>query len=138
MTNRFWKLTLSILWVAVFVYGAVMMTGHFRQIAAPNEPLDEEVAILQDMRQKFPALRNVSFTTNLHDDEASQGAYYQTQFVWCPLVLSDDISLHDTIIAYKSSSIKDSTNSLLVNCDTLYQKPGTGYILFLLHKSKHQ
>lgn len=133
---RIWRIGLTILWVAIFAYLSVMMRAHFIQISRPDQQADEEIAILNDIKHIFPSLSQASFTTNLHEDEASQGAYYQTQFGWCPLILSDDISLHDTIIAYKSSAIKDSDMVLLHHCDTLYRKDASGYSLLVLHKIK--
>jgi hypothetical protein len=136
MIIRIGRVGLVVLWIAVFAYAFVMMRNHFMHISTPDQPTDEEIAILGDIKHTFPSLSHASFTTNLHDDEASQGAYYQTQFGWCPFVLSDDVSLHDTIIAYKSTAIKDSDIAILQHCDTLYRKGASGYSLFVLHKIK--
>ena len=136
MIIRIGRVGLVVLWVGVFAYTFVMMRNHFVQISTPDQPTDEESAILDDIKHTFPSLAHASFTTNLHDDEASQGAYYQTQSGWCPLVLSDDVSLNDTIIAYRSAAVKDSDIAILEHCDTLYRKNASGYSLLVLHKLK--
>jgi hypothetical protein len=126
----------SILWVGLFVLLVVTMGKHFRDINTPNDPMDKEAVMLKEIKKSLPEGAQASFTTNLHDDEASQGAYYQTEFAWCPGALSDDVSLNDNIILYRSSAVKDSSIVVLLNCDTLYRGSGDDYTLMFLHKRK--
>ena len=126
----------SILGITLLCYLAVMMSTHFRYISIPNEPLDEESAMLAQIKKIIPVGSQASFATNLRDDESSQRAYYETQFGWCPMILSDDVSYNDHIIYYKSTNTKDSMSISITPRDTLYQGIGNGYTLLLLHKTK--
>ena len=126
----------SVLGITLFCYLAVMMSAHFRYISIPNEPFDEESAMLAQIKKIVPPGSKFSFATNLRNDESSQRAYYETQFGWCPMILSDDISLNDHIIYYRSANTKDSISPSIELGDTLYQGAGNGYTLMLLHKTK--
>jgi hypothetical protein len=84
----------------------------------------------------FHRVSSVSFATNLRDDESSQRAYYETQFNWCPMILSDDISRNDHILYYRSATAIDSISPAIMIGDTLYQRAGNGYTLLLMHKIK--
>jgi hypothetical protein len=129
---------LTVIWVALLSYLGIMMTGHFRHIAIPDDPLDEEAGILREIKKIIPAGSQASFATNLSDGEASLRAYYQTQFGCCPVILSDDVSHNDNIIFYRSSAVRDSNMSFLDHCDTFYQRSTGSYTLMLLHKTKNK
>jgi hypothetical protein len=136
---RFFKeFGFSLVWTALFSLLVIIMANHFHQIDISNGPLDEEAAMLKEIRKHIPESTKASFATNLRDDEASHGAYYQTQFAWCPMILSDNAAQSDNIIYYRSSSARDSDMAFLHGCDTLYLKDGSSYTLLLLHKTKNQ
>jgi hypothetical protein len=115
-----------------------MMALHFRHIASLSDPLDKEVSLLHKMKRSIPAGSQVSFSTNLSDDEASQRAYYQTQFGWCPMLLSNDVSINDNLLVYHSDAAKDSDLIFLHQCDTIRRDQGEGYTLLLLRKTKNK
>jgi len=130
--------SIPIVWVVLFSFLMIMMTKHFHHIAVSNEPLDEERGMISQMKSFIPSGSQASFTTNLRDDESSQGAYYQTQFCLCPMVLSDNVSSNGYIISYRSSLAPDSDIAALHQCDTLCRQSGSSYTLLLLCKSKKQ
>ena len=136
MMKRAINILLTISFVAAGVALCSLMLGHFDHIATTVENIDDEAKIVQDMRQHFPQAKNIAFATNLSEDEYSQAAYYYTQFVWCPDILSSQVADHDTVLIYHQYGGRDSIPSELTVIDTLYQRPGMGYELLLVQKRK--
>lgn len=134
MMKRAINILLTISYVAVVAALCQLMLSHFHHIDTAVENIDEEGKIVQDIRQRFPNAKNIAFTTNLSEDEYSQAAYYYTQFLWCPDILSSRVSDHDTALMYHSYEVKDSISAALTATDTLYRESGAGYELLLLHK----
>ena len=127
---------LSVLCLLLFLCLVRMMASHFQHIASISDPLDKEASLLHKTKRSLPAGSQVSFTTNLSEDEASQRAYYQTQFGWCPMLLSNDVSTNDYLLEYHSAAAKDSEMVVLHQCDTIRRDQGEGYTLLLLRKNK--
>lgn len=122
----------SFIWLLMFALLMYSMGKHFRHISASVDPLDDEVAMIQDVKLLVPSAAHVSFATDLSDDEASQGAYYRTQFCWCPMILTDKVKESEYIIFYHSPAAKDCTMSFLHHCDTAWQRTGNSYTMMLL------
>jgi hypothetical protein len=114
------------------------MLGHFYTIATSVNQLDEDAMIMREARQHIPLGHYASFATNMSGDEASQGASYRSQFGWCPMILSGDVSRNDYIVFYHSSEAHDSSMAFLPHCDTLYRHSSGPYTIMLLHKLKSQ
>lgn len=125
----------SICFVAILIALCRLMVAHFQDVHYTFDGLDEEARILRDIRQYYPKASELAFATNMPDEESSQAAYYYTQFLWCPDILSGQIKDHDTILLYHSFASRDSLPSGLKAADTLFRESGAGYELLLLSKT---
>lgn len=126
----------SILCLVLFVSLVHKMAGHLRHIAIPNDQMDEEINMLREAGNLLPAGTPVAFATNINNADEATSVYYQTQFAYCPHILSTDVSQCDNIIFLRSYSARDSDMSFLHHCDTLYRRQGGAFAIMVLRKQK--
>jgi hypothetical protein len=130
------KLIYPVLWLVLFSFLAEMMVSHFRHIAHSRDQMDEEIEMLKDAYALLPADAPVAFATNINDTDMATYAYYQTQFAYCPHILSTDASQCNHIIFFRSYMARDSDIGCLHHCDTLYEHSGGSFSIMVLRKHK--
>lgn len=120
---------LKILCIAIGILIPGIMIIHWINLAKRKSAIEKLEITLNTIKKKVPENSELSFLTNLKEPSPSTELYYQTQFVMCPVIVSQ--SDHDTVLLVEQAD-KDLLRPL--NTELILVSEGSNFRVSLLKK----
>ncbi len=67
----------------------VLLIVHWINLSKKKSEIERLEVALQEIKNLIPKERKISFQTNLTENSPQLELYFQTQFVMCPIILSE-------------------------------------------------
>jgi len=117
--------------IILFLSILVSLTIHWINLSKKKSEIERLDDTLKEIKQLIPKSTRISFLSNLTENSPKLELYFQTQFVMCPVILSEQSQ--DTFLFIQKGDMKYDE---IQNSDTIMTSSMYDFKTCLFHKRK--